>query len=265
MERHASLEAWLCRDGTVLQYQKTHNLILDSAKGLLADLMRGHPLSSVLRAVAIGSDGTTPDIGDAGLLSEVTRLPLPVADIDTATERNVLVAGVTASIYQTFGPGLVATIREVGLAGDIVEIADPTAAPVLAESASGGFLESGTYTVGYSWSNNNGETLLSPTDSIVVTGPTGEITVTLPTLPSTAVTANVYAALDPNPVLLSGSEAGTSYVFGTVPTGQAEPGANTTLIPGIIGSGRFLNRGVFGPFGLTGTETLTIKSEPSFS
>jgi hypothetical protein len=48
-------------------------------------------------------------------------------------------------------------------------ISDPTAAPVLAASASSTAFPAGTYAVAYAWVNAVGETLLSPFDSVIIT------------------------------------------------------------------------------------------------
>ena len=113
------LEIWLHdSNGRVCQHQIMHNLIVDTAKTYLGDLLRGATGSTILRAMAIGSGSETPVAEDIILRAEVARLTLPAAEVNTSTQKN-LRTGTTVILRQTFGPNVSAVIREVGLFGNI--------------------------------------------------------------------------------------------------------------------------------------------------
>lgn len=236
---HAKL--WIADSGGRFQLVCDQpNTILTQAKGQDADLLRGHPQSSPLRAFAVGSDGTASSAGQTQLLAEVTRRPVPVPGTDTAQQKNIR-TGSDVHIRQVFGPGFSFVLREWGLFGDLVELANPILAPVLTPSESGGLLTAAVYTVVYTWINLTGETAASPPAFAIITGSTGTIAVGLPTLPNTAVTARVFAAPS-GPPLLSGTSTTTTYSITAFPVGAAPPAGNTALIPGGPNAGTMVNR-----------------------
>lgn len=236
-----------------------HNDIVLGAKQHNADLMRGHPLSSPIRAFALGSDATPVAVEQTQLVSEVTRKTIPAADVNTSTQVNILI-GNELTLKQVFGPGLSFILREVSLFGDIVEIDNPAIAPIVTPSESGGTLAAGTYAVVYTWNNNNGETIASPSANAVIVGSTGKIDVTIPALPATATQARIYAAPSGTP-LFSGFTVTTTYAITSFPGGSTPPVTNTAVLPGEPNSGRMIDRAVLADRTiLTGTVfTLEVK------
>lgn len=251
---------WICdARGRCRRTMRRDNLIVNGSKFLVADLLRNHPLSSPLQAIAVGSNGAAASSGQTTLLAEVARKALPAADTDTTLAKN-LRSGTTIIIRQTFGPGLAFTLRESSLFGDIVALANPTVAPGLTASDTGGTLTAGTYTVVYTWKNNNGETQASPSAQATISSSTGKMTVTLPALPSGATQARVFAGIG-SPVL-SGTSITTSFVVSAPPAGpDTPPGVNTSLIPGVANSGRMVNRLVWPDASILIDETFTIEKQ----
>lgn len=243
--------------------RENHNDIMVVAKTQAADLIREHPLSSPIRAMAVGSSATAVNTSQTQLVAEVTRKAIPTAGTNTATQINTR-SGSEITIRQVFGPGLVFTLREVGLFADIIELTDPSSAPGLVSSASGGTLTTATYTVGYTYVNNNGETILSPTAAIAVTGPTGKIDVTVPALPSRATATRVYAAPSGTP-LLSGSTTTTAYAITSFPAGVTPPVSNTSLIPGLPNTGAMINRAVISDLSVLVGTTFFAETKLIFS
>jgi hypothetical protein len=92
-----------------------HNLVVNTAKTFLGDLVRGQ--AGALGAIAVGSDDTAPVGANTTLGAELARLGLPAPGTDTATEKNLRV-GVVVTLRQTF-TGITGTINECGTFGDI--------------------------------------------------------------------------------------------------------------------------------------------------
>jgi len=108
----------------------------------------------------------------------------------------------------------------------------------LLASASGGSLASGTYTVRYTFANTVGETQPSPSSSVVVTGPTGKITVTAPPrFPADCTKIGVYAALSPAAETKQGE---ISQVSGTLDITSLAAGAALPTANGMRGTPRVL-------------------------
>lgn len=240
----------------VCEYHQ-HNDILDAAKLQFADLIREHPLSSPIRAFALGSNGTATTGAETTLGAEVVREVIPAAGTDTATEKNIL-TGSTIEFRQTFGPGLTFTLRELGLFGDLIALSNPTVAPEATAVQTGGTLTAGTYTVVYTWKNNNGETEVSPSDTAVITSSVGKIDVVIPALPLGATLASIYAGT--GTPALSGTTATATYTISAPPAGGAAPGTNTTVLPGIANSGRLINRAVIADHAYISTDVFTVRS-----
>ena len=242
--------------GKVLSSCTRKNAVVSLAATQDADLLRGVLLSSPIRAMALGSDGTATSSGLTQLFAEVTRKAIPVAGVNQTYQKN-LRSGVTVTLQQTFGPGLTFTLREAALFADIVELSTPTVAPILTPSESGGLLTAGTYTVVYTWKNNNGETQASPSAQTAISGSTGKITVTVPALPAQATQTRVFVGIG-TPVI-NGTTTTTSYEATDPSAGPDEPPAsNTSLIPGILNSGAMLNRVVFPDQSITSGTTFAI-------
>lgn len=258
MVKSGFIEIWRKNTrGVLVRVFHQHNAILDAAKFQFADLIRGHPLSSPLRAIALGSDGTATTGAETQLGAEVVRAALPPADTDTTTQKNIL-TGTTIEFRQTFGPGLDFTLREIGLFGDLIQLDTPTVAPILIASQTGGLLTSGTYTVVYTWRNATGETEVSPIATAEITSNIGLIDVAIPVLPIGATTARIYAGIDTPG--LSGSTTTQTYAIGAPPLGGPAPSSNTTLLPGTVNQGRLINRAVIADHGYIATDVFTVRS-----
>jgi hypothetical protein len=114
-------------------------------------------------------------------------------------------------------------------------VSDPTAAPVLTATGSGGALSAGTYHVGYTFYNGAGESKVSPSASITIT--TGQ-TIVLAAIPrplgavgikiyvSSAVGSTTLALLSLNAYTL---DSGSSHGINGLGTGAAVPVSNTTI------------------------------------
>lgn len=192
------LSAWVFDpvQGYARKVLEQDNLILDTAKPLMADLTREDPSASPLRAMAFGRDNTAASAGQTGLLDEFCRVALPPAGTDITGSfpklRNIR-SGNIVTIGVSCGPNLNTVgnpgtniIKEYCLFGGVVEIPAPSAAPTCTPSTSGGSLATGNYDVSFAWISASGETVESTAQANVniASGSTGKITVTIPILPS---------------------------------------------------------------------------------
>lgn len=242
--------------GRVVATQRQENSVMSLVAAQDADLLRAHPRSSPIRAIALGDDGTANTSSLTQLFSEITRKAIPAADVNTAQQQNIRVGSVV-TIKQLFGPGLDFTLREAGLFADIIELSNPTVAPVLTPSESGGILTAGTWDVVYTWANNNGETEASPVAQAVIAGSTGKITVEIPALPAQATEARIFIGI--GAPTLNGTTTTTDYEA-TDPSLSADepPVSNTSLIPGIPNAGAMINRVVFADQAIIASMTCTV-------
>lgn len=122
-----------------------------------------------------------------------------------------------AALTNGSGSGL----AQLGTPGQLqlTAVTNPTGAPTLSTSASGGSIAAGTYTLQFTFYNGAGETIGSSTAQITTTGSASTITITAPTsLPSGATGINVY---------LTAGGSGT----GKVGTAAANTVTITTLTP----------------------------------
>jgi hypothetical protein len=113
-------------------------------------------------------------------------------------------------------------------------VANATTAPSsLVGVTSGGTLADGVYTIAYSWRNSKGETTLSSTGTVTITGGggAGSITGSTPALATNATGSNVYITTNPT----SGGQTGrvtttgtTSFTITSATPTAIEPAANTT-------------------------------------
>lgn len=250
-------------NGQFVLLRSQHNDIMAIAKDQNADLVRGHPLSSPIRAFAVGSSSTAVTTAQTQLGAEVTRRPIPQAGVNTTTQRNLRV-GTEVTFRQVFGPGLDFVLREMALFGDILELSNPSAAPVVTPSESGGTLTAGTYTVVTTWANGNGETQMSPPAMATITGTTGKIDVVVPPLPEQATTTRVFAAPSGTP-LLSGTTVTTTYAITAFPAGAPPPAINTAVLAGIPNSGRMINRVVIADATILTSTVFVVESKLIFS
>lgn len=101
----------------------------------------------------------------------------------------------------------------------VTPLATQIAAPTLGASSTGGSLGSGTVYVQYTTVENGIETEGSVEASVAVTGPTGQVTVTLPT-PASGQSYNIYAASSSGAEQYVGNTTATSYAINTLPVGQ---------------------------------------------
>ncbi len=114
----------------------------------------------------------------------------------------------------------------------LTPLANPTAAPTLSTTNSGGTIPPGTYQVGYTELSQSGETLLSPLASITV--PTTTSTNTITMTANTSPAGNIYMS-DANGVMRLATYVQSDYmVHGATITAPAStnaaaaPTANTT-------------------------------------
>ncbi len=260
------VSCWVLRDGIPVEHSHVKNLVVNGSRPFFADLMRGAPFSSALKVIAIG-DSATPGtaITQTQLASERFRTTLPAADTDTPLAANLLqtTGGSTRVLLRqelkpfASGAGIGSpssplssqvTIREYGLFGDFIVIADPSTAPS-SLTTTAGFVSAGTYDIKYSWANDTGETLLSSSAQIVLGGTSG-FSFTLPARPSTAKKSKIYISTGGGTYYFYDETAASSYTVTTQPpTGPsgAHPGFNTSALPGETNKGRMLNRALIGP------------------
>lgn len=251
--------ALLDPDGSEKIVSYRPELIVTSGKTLFGDLLREEPLTTALRAIAIGTSNSAPAIGQTILGAEWIRKAVPAAGTNNAGPGAAhavnIRSGSQVTIGVSLGPGLDGrTYNEIGFFGSIIELANPTTAPVCTPSTSGGTLAAGTYTVSYSWKNANGETQEVVTTGVVITGSTGSIAVTVPALPAGATHSRIYAAIGASRLRIT-DITGTSFTITTLSGSSGSPsGSNTTLRPGIIDSGVLFDRALMAqPGGLTPT------------
>lgn len=108
----------------------------------------------------------------------------------------------------------------------------------LLAAASGGSLATGTYTVRYTFQNSAGQTQASPSSSVAVTGPTGQITVTAPPrFPADCTKISVYAALSPAAETKQGE---ITQVSGTLVITSVAAGAALPTVNGMQGTPRVI-------------------------
>jgi hypothetical protein len=111
---------------------------------------------------------------------------------------------------------------------DINALVNPATLPQLATATTGGVLAATTYYVRYTWISAQGETMVSPEASIVTTGATSSITVTIPALPAGATLAGIYIGTAPGTGTKQGTTNTTTYTqTAALIAGSAAPGSNT--------------------------------------
>lgn len=247
-----ALQVWIFnpRAGYAYKVDETHNLVVDAAKPLIADLLRGDVSASALRAMAFGRDNTAAAGGQTGLVDPFALVEIPPAGTDITGSfpklRNIRSSN-TVTIGVSCGPAAdqfaVTTglntagnpstnqIKEYALVGGVVEIPAPSSAPACVGSTTGGSLTAGNYDVSFAWISANGETIESAaqTNVNVASGTTGKITVTIPIMPSGFTPRGggkndfaVYANTAGNPRRYIGggaasASATTAYVMTTIP------------------------------------------------
>lgn len=112
------------------------------------------------------------------------------------------------------------------IAGSSVTIPVPTATPTLSTATTGGLLAAGTYYVVYTWVTAKGESFSSPENSIVIPAgtSTNTITVTIPSFPSGATSANIYISTATGTETKQGSTSSTTYTqTAALVAGVAQP------------------------------------------
>jgi hypothetical protein len=111
-------------------------------------------------------------------------------------------------------------------------VADPTTAPVLTTSTTGGSLAAGDYQVGRTYVNTYGETLISSLGSITIPAgtSTNKINVAAITPPAGITTVYTYMSLTPGSFALryAATNSGGAFSLTTLPAGAAPPSTNTT-------------------------------------
>lgn len=107
-------------------------------------------------------------------------------------------------------------------------VTNPTSAPVLTAVAGSTSFSAATYTVGYTWTNVWGETVVSPTSAIALTAGQA-IQVGALTLPVGASGVNYYlSGAGTTTVYLDASGTGAQITLTTAPTGTVQPPNTST-------------------------------------
>jgi hypothetical protein len=270
---------WLVRNDRIVERLQTKNMVVNGSRPWMANLGRENPLSSPIRAVAIGTSSTAPALTQTGLVAEVFRKVIPASGTDLPTQANLIVTSpnTIVTIRQLMSPfvandgipsaGLVppVTIREFGLFGDIAEIANPVTAltaPSFSANSSAGNVPAATYNVTYSWSNSVGETTAPTAYGYNFSNPPNtQFVVTIPAPPSTATQVNLYI----NGFLYGSTSSNLSNPQITVNTtppgsGQTPKSTNTSFKPGSLNSGTMINRAIIGPVTMNDGDRIILES-----
>lgn len=121
-------------------------------------------------------------------------------------------------------PGKDVFLGEDGtLTQDVTSSDAPDTGPTLAQSAGAGVLSAGTYTVGYSYVDDDGETVLSPTTDVTITA-NKQIDVTAVTpLPDDVVSVNWYMSTAAGSATLKrvANNNGAAFSINALPAGNA--------------------------------------------
>ena len=170
------------------------------------------------------------------------------AQLQASGVSGLLEALITANNVATANPSAAPTSSLTGGGRSIV---NPTVAETASASgggSSGGTLAAGTYQVAYTWVHAHGETTIGASQSTTLTAASGNIPqVTIPALPSGAVSANIYltnVSVPAGPLVLFKTGVTTTTTTlnsatwngGTFAAGKAPPTHNTTiggLLPGV--------------------------------
>lgn len=290
MQTIGRISYWLVRNGKVVEHKRTFNKVVDLARPLFGNVLREDTLSSPIRAIAIGGSTASPVLADTQLGNELFRTSLPASGTNTQLAANILTPAtapytgvITITLRQVLSPftansgtpsaGLAAplVISEMGLFGGLPVLANPTVAPssltFVADGAAS--ISNGTTVhVGYTWSNQNGETTISPTASGTAPGSGGphKLTFTVPAIPPQATKLTVYAHTSSS-VLKTSVEVtqtgSTSSFTVTCPyyTGSgAPPTSNVTVLPGPLNKGMLFNRALIGPVTMQSSDRIIIEN-----
>lgn len=293
MEIVGQFAYWVLRDGKVVAHERKKNLVVDTARRIVAGLVSNDTnFTSPIKAIAIGSGADTPVHTQSKLVNEVFRRSLPAHGTDTVGSANYLdttnpnrYKAVFRETLQPhlpdgeYGGTLKSTISnsgninicEAGLFGNLIELDDPTTEAVTAESSStGGTIDDGNYVIQFAWANLAGETSLSPNNaSVEIDSGTGtnSITVTIDSIPANAVSAKVYVSKDSGDFILQATETITLYTGSLeislteyATEGEISGDVNTTLMPGAIDGGTMFNRILIGPTTLRPNDQIQVES-----
>jgi len=113
--------------------------------------------------------------------------------------------------------------QDGSLTQDVTSSDEPSAGPTLTQSTGAGVLAAGTYTVGYSYVDADGETILGPTTNITIVA-SKQIDVTAVTPLPTGVTAvRWYMSIAPGSATLKrvAQNNGAAFSINALPTGNA--------------------------------------------
>lgn len=293
MEIVGQFAYWVLRDGKVVAHERKKNLVVDSARHIVAGLVSNDTnFSSPIKAIAIGSGADIPVHTQSKLVNEVFRRSLPAHGTDTVGSANYLDVSnqnrYKAVFRETLQPHLPdgeyggtlkaaisnsgnINICEAGLFGNLIELDDPSTEIVTADASStGGTIDDGNYVVQFAWANLAGETSLSPNNaSVEISNGTGTntITVTIDTIPANAVSVKIYVSKDSGDFILQANQAITLYTgilevelveYST--SGEVSGDVNTTLMPGAIDGGTMFNRILIGPTTLRPNDQIQVES-----
>lgn len=136
--------------------------------------------------------------------------------------------------------------------GDIVDnlaLPNPTTAPVVTEVANGnGTYQPGTYTFGYTLYNDIGETLVSTTSSLVVSGTNSQVRfAAISPVPDQAFGAIYYSSQIPNNTQMGSLSIGEAILDANPPTGTMPGVMLNGVLPAVTFSRSFVGPGVYPP------------------
>jgi hypothetical protein len=295
--RHSRVRWWVVdsQDHSLIKsWGETKNLIVDTSRPFVGDLVRGNPLSTALRALVVGSNTDAAiaqaspnnaygvqtvdtklneEIGSVG--NPIGRAALPVAGSTATAVVENSITGNVVTLRQVVSPASAGavTVRECALVGDLPQITNPGAVDPTVAVQAGGTLANATYYCKYTFANAAGETTASNAKSATTNSGAGNSTVRVTAataLPSTATKMKVYANTDNGASFwYQGEAVGTnvynitgSPAFAT--SGNIPPTTNLTLTAGDYETGRFFNRAFLGPASLTTSDSIVIEFQITF-
>lgn len=188
--------------------------------GALSAFGQGATQAQVVRITGTGATAASVTVNDSSN-SEVFKF----------TYNSVGAGGNSASVATSQGTKQ-GSFKVVVTDGDTVETTDnvvtvlpanPTTAPTLTATGTGGTLAAGSYTVGYTLTNSSGETQLSPTATVTITAGQN-IQVSAITLPSTETGVNYYMSVSVGSSTLAydAKSSGTQTTLTALPAVGAE-------------------------------------------
>jgi hypothetical protein len=247
LSRNWNGKKWNSVGDSVTAFNKYQPAVISSIPGLI---YTNYGVSST--TVAINNTYITgmsfaervPQMADADLWTILGgyndwyyNTPLGTISDSPSTSKNTFYGGLKACVENILGRSnnpkllLCTPLQSTRNGNSASTISNPSTAPTLATSGTGGFLPATTYYVKYTWVNVNGETQVSPEASITTAGATSTITVTIPALPAQVISANIYISTSTNSETKQGSTTGTTYTqSATLVVGSTTPSSNGATV-----------------------------------